>query len=222
MAEQIGRLFVAVDANIKPALSALKLLDEQANRTAKSMRTIGGANSGIDKTTVASKKAGDGAKKLGTEADKAAAGVKKLGSAAGGAGRPMNQLQTSMYRLSQSFINLRYGNPIGTVVGLTQSLGGIAGAAGGAAAGMGVAAAGMAGVAVAAAALAGGVVLAGAAMAKFGLQMAAQFETLNIQFTGLLGSAERATEEMQFLLTLGSQSVVPTEQLMEANRRHIV
>ena len=218
MAEQIGRLFVAVDANVKPALNALRMLDQQAIRTAQSMRTIGGSTPSIDKTAQASQKAATGAKKLGDESRKAADGVKKMGSAAGGAGRPLNQLQTSMYRLSQSFINMRYGNPIGTVVGLTQSMGGMAGAARGASAGMGVVATGMAGVAVAAAALVGGVVLAGGAMAKFGLQMAAQFETLNIQFTGLLGSAERATEEMQFLLTLGSQSVVPTEQLMEADR----
>jgi len=161
------------------------------------MRTIGGANGGLDKTAVASKKAGDGAKKLGTEADKAAAGVKKLGSAAGGAGRPMNQLQTSMYRLSQSFINLRYGNPI---------------------AGMGIVAAGMAGVAVAAAALVGVVVLAGGAIAKFGLQAAASLETLRIQFETLLPAGQAAADEIQFIQALGQQSIMPTEQIMEANR----
>ena len=215
----IGRLWIAVNADAKPALAQIAKLDTAMRNTATQARNLGGASGqGMDKTTQATNKAAQSATKLGTAANKAAGDVKKLGSAAGDVGRPLNQLQTSMYRLSQSFINMRYGNPIGTIVGLTQSMGGMAGAARGAASGMGVVATGMAGVAVAGAALVGGVVLAGAAMAKFGLQMAAQFETLNIQFTGLLGSAERATEEMQFLLTLGSQSVVPTEQLMEADR----
>ena len=218
MAEQIGRLFVAVDAKISPALTALKELDKQAIRTAQSMRTIGGANGGLDRTAVASKKAGDSAKQLGTAANKAAGDVKKLGSAAGGAGRPLNQLQTSMYRLSQSFINLRYGNPIGTVVGLTQSMGGMAGAARGASASIGVLGGGVAALVTAVVALGAGAVLAGGAIGKFGLQAASNLEMLRIQYEGLLGSAGRARAEVDYLLELGQQSIIPTEGLFEANR----
>ena len=78
----------------------------------------------------------------------------------------------------------------------------------GAAAGVGLAVAGI-GVAAAAASV---------KIARFGLEQAASLEMLNIQLTGLLGSAEKGAQEMEFLLNLGKESIVPTKSLIEADR----
>jgi hypothetical protein len=75
--------------------------------------------------------------------------------------------------------------------------------------------------AIAAAGLAVEAVIAGVTIkvAEFGIKTAASFETLQIQLEGLLGSAKKGKEEMDFLLNLGQTSIVPTESLIAASRQ---
>lgn len=75
-------------------------------------------------------------------------------------------------------------------------------------------------VALSAAVAAVGVGLAavGAKIAVEGLKQASNLEMLKIQYEGLLGSAAAAQAEVNSVLTLGTQSIVPTEQLLDANR----
>jgi tape measure domain-containing protein len=58
----------------------------------------------------------------------------------------------------------------------------------------------------------------GAKIAAEGLSAAADFEMLRIQYEGLLGSADAARREVDYVLKLGTTSIVPTEQLLDANR----
>ena len=180
----------------------------------------------------ASKAAADGL-------DDVAKSAKKAGDAARVTGKSLPTLNQGMYRLSQSFVNLRYGNPLGVIVGLTQAFSSMSksliGTASRAKEGVGsffqlknaakmtgVAALGLvkivAALTVALTALAA---IAGAALfklGKFGVDAAANLQTLRIQYEGLLGSAEKATAEVKYLQDVASKSVVPTESILEANR----
>jgi tape measure domain-containing protein len=79
--------------------------------------------------------------------------------------------------------------------------------------------AGLAGIAGIAGLAVAGVIGAAVKLSEFGVKAAASFETLTIQFTGLLQSEQRAREEMGFLLKLGQESIVPTQALMDADRQ---
>jgi hypothetical protein len=81
------------------------------------------------------------------------------------------------------------------------------------------AALGVAAIGVAAIAAAAGVVALGKKIADIGFQGAADLQMLEIQFTGLLGSAARAKEETDFLIELGKESIIPTQALMDADRQ---
>lgn len=83
------------------------------------------------------------------------------------------------------------------------------------------------GVAAAAAVPLVGVALTavGAKIAQFGLEQATNIEMLKIQYEGLLSGIEgignaaaAASREVQSVLQLGTESIVPTEQLLDANR----
>ena len=76
----------------------------------------------------------------------------------------------------------------------------------------------MAGIAAAVAAVGIGLTVVGVKLAKFGLTEAANLETLRIQYEGLLGTAAAGAAEVEYILNLGKESVVPTEGLLEANR----
>ncbi len=78
---------------------------------------------------------------------------------------------------------------------------------------------GIAGVGLAAATAAVGVGYLGKKLFDVGLQGAKSFQMLQLQLTGLLGSATAASQEMDFILNLGKTSIVPTEALLEANRQ---
>ncbi len=216
----VGRLWVAVDANIGPAITKLDLLDKKVREVKNNINTMGGnANataSGLQKTAAA-------AGKVSTEANKAARGVAEVGLRAQSAAKPMKALEAAMFRSSQAFINLRYGNPLGFLAGASQAAGSLGTALKGIAPAAGGAAAGMAGLiaAIAAAPVVVGVALTGigAAIAKSGVSAAADLEQLKISFEGMLGSAQAATEEVAFLQSLAQTSIVPTDQIMEANRQ---
>ena len=80
------------------------------------------------------------------------------------------------------------------------------------------AAIGLGAVAVAAVAAATAVVAVGVKIAEAGLKQASNLEMLKIQYEGLLGSAIAAQAEVNRVLELGTRSIVPTEQLLDANR----
>lgn len=58
----------------------------------------------------------------------------------------------------------------------------------------------------------------GVKIAQVGLEQATNLEMLKIQYEGLLGSAKKANAEVSRVLELGTRSIVPTEQLLDANR----
>jgi hypothetical protein len=109
--------------------------------------------------------------------------------------------------------NSAYGvaNAAQGVVKLTGAFTGMGAAAAGAAVGVGA-------VGIAATAVGAIMVAVGAKITTFGVQQAANFEMLQIQLTGLLGSAEAGKQEMDFLLNLGKDSIVPTQSLIQADR----
>jgi hypothetical protein len=72
------------------------------------------------------------------------------------------------------------------------------------------AAIGITGVGAAIAVVTAGVTIAGAKLAEWGIGLAANFQMLQIQMEGLLGSVGKAKDEFSFLMTLGKQSIVPT------------
>ena len=219
---EVGRLYVAVHANTTKAVQELDKLDKKARAAAEAVRQTGKAGQqgakGTDQNTKSSKKNQTQQDKTRKSTKKAGEEFTKMGKKAEAAGKPMANLRASMYRLSQSFINLRYGNPLGVLAGLAQ-----AGASGKAAfAGLGTTIAGVtAGVAALGVAIVGigaGIALAGAKIASFGLKAASNLEMLRIQYEGLLQSASRGAAEVDYVLKLGTESVVPTEGLLEANR----
>ena len=217
----IGNLWVTVGANVTPAIKEIDKLNKKAMRSGQILdKYVGGGSSGkgTDQLKAKVKGLGDQYDKTGKKAKAATDGIKKSGDGAKKASVQVGQLQTSMYRLSQSFINLRYGNPLGVFAGLTQSATSLSRAFSGMAGVIGkvikVVALGTAAVAAFGAA----VVAAGAVFAKFGLKSAVEIEFLTTQYQGLLGSAQKAAEEVQFILEMGKESVVPTEGLLEANR----
>ena len=133
MAQKMGGLFVTVDAdtqkalaNIRQVSAAAKLASQNFDKLKKSAGNAGGNNMarGLDKIKKSSDQAGKSSKKAGDE-------FQKTGKKAQAAGKPLANLQASMYRLSQSFINLRYGNPLGVFAGLTQSMASLGRAAAG-------------------------------------------------------------------------------------------
>ena len=214
----VGRLWVAVDANITPAMNALKALDAQAMKTAHHLNAMGSGSGGAQGGV---RGMANELKTANKAADATAQSVKKIGLHAQAATSPMKGLQASAYRMSQAFINLRYGNPIGMIAGVSQSASSAKSSFAGLASEMGMTtkAAGPMGAAVAAAVAAlGAVYVTAGLIGKSGLESAADLEMLRIQYEGLLGSAARASSEVDYLLQLGTQSVVPTEGLFEANR----
>ena len=216
----VGRLFVSVDANTTPAINALKRVSAQAYRTTQALNKInsGGSNTGMEKMAAGMDKTKKSTKGLGDEIDKTSKKFKGMGDQTKAVGKPIANLQAATYRLSQAFVNLRYGNPLGVFSGLTSA----ATSSGRAVSGMGgkfkLAAVGVGALVAAVAAVGVGIAAVGVKLAKFGLQQASTLETLRIQYEGLLGSAAAGAAEVEYILNLGKESVVPTEGLLEANR----
>jgi len=214
----VGNLYVSVGANVYPAIKAMRRLDKEVRRTKQSIQTMGARSSGTNKLTKDAKKAGDQLNKTSKAGKKAAKGVKQYGDAAKNARSATGNLVVSTKRLSEAFVNLRYGNPLGVFAGLTQgagSMGAAFGKAGGAAAALKV---GLVALAAAPVAVGAAFAAAGAKIAQFGLQEATNLEMLQLQYEGLLQSAERGAAEVDYILNLGRTSMVPTEGLLEANR----
>ena len=119
----VGRLFVSVDANTTPAINALKRVSAQAYRTTQALNKInsGGSNTGMEKMAAGMDKTKKSTKGLGDEIDKTSKKFKGMGDQTKAVGKPMANLQAATYRLSQSFVNLRYGNPLGVFSGLTSA-----------------------------------------------------------------------------------------------------
>ncbi len=219
---EVGRLYVAVNANTTKAVNELKKLDQAAKAAARQVRETGKAgqqgSKGTDQNTKSNKKNQQQQDKTKKSTKAAGDEFKKTGEKAKAAGKPLANLQASMYRLSQSFINLRYGNPLGVVAGLTQSFTSLGRSLGGISGKIAKVSAGIAGLVVAVAAIGTGIAYAGAKIATFGLKAASNLEMLRIQYEGLLQSAARGAAEVDYVLQLGTTSVVPTEGLLEANR----
>ncbi len=214
MPSSVGRLWVAVDADIRPAMTALKHLDAQALATSHRLRTMGG--SGSSDPTAGLRR---GMSQTAKAADEAARATHRIGNAARAAGSPMKNLQAATYRTSQAFINMRYGNPIGVLSGLSSAASSLRAALMGATGAAGGLAAGIVAIAVAAPVVGVALTAVGAAIAKSGIEGAAELEQLTISFEGMLGSAERAAQEVAFLQGLSTTSIVPTDQIMEADRQ---
>ena len=217
----IGNLWVTVGANVTPAIKEIDKLNKKAMRSGQILDKYVGGNrtgKGTDQLKAKVKGLGDQFDKTSKKAKGSSDSFKKTGDSAKKASVPVGQLQGAMYRLSQSFINLRYGNPIGVFAGLTQSITQLKRGAGGALGVLGGMKFAIAGIGVAAVAVAGSVTLLAGAFAKFGLTEAANLEMLRIQYEGLLNSASRGAAEVEYILNLGKESVVPTEGLLEANR----
>lgn len=81
------------------------------------------------------------------------------------------------------------------------------------------AAIGVAAIGVAAVAAGIGVGILAKKIADIGFQGAADLQMLQIQFEGLLGSAQRAKAETDFLIALGKESIIPTQALFDADRQ---
>lgn len=223
-AGNIGRLWVTVDADIKQFEAKIRKVEERLKSAANL------ANGEAKKMAGAFDGAASGANKASRAVDQTAAAAKR-------AQRPTTALNYTMLRLSQAFVNLRYGNPIGVIAGLSQAaasasrgFAGLSASAGGfgnllgkiiaSAKGFALAAAGVvAGLAAITVAISALTIAGGALIAKIGIKAAADLETLKIQYEAMLGSAKAAQDEVNFLLELGKTSVVPTEQLLEANRQ---
>ena len=216
----VGRLFVSVDANTTPAINALKRVSAQAYRTTQALNKInsGGSNTGMEKIAAGMDKTKKSTKGLGDEVDKTGKKLKGMGDQTKAVGKPMANLQAATYRLSQSFVNLRYGNPLGVFSGLTSAAVSTDRAMKGVGSRSKLMVAGFVAIGVAAAAAGAAIVAVGVKIASFGLKESANLETLRIQYEGLLGSAAAGAAEVEYILNLGKESVVPTEGLLEANR----
>ena len=216
--QNIGRLWVAIDADTKGLTKAFGEVESKLKGAQDKINGMGGSTSG------------GGMDKIAASAKKAAAGMEDTGNAAKRAMRPTTALNYTMLRLSQAFVNLRYGNPIGVIAGLGQAAAsasrGLKGmnlnvkSLGMSMKGLSLGAAGFAVILPAiATAIAALPVAASAMFAKVGLSAAADLEMLKIQYEGMLGSAERAQQEVDYLMALGAESVVPTSTILEANRQ---
>lgn len=80
-----------------------------------------------------------------------------------------------------------------------------------------VAAIGVAAIGVAALGAAAGVGALSYKIVNMGTQSAVGLETLQAGMTGLMGSTKGASQEMEYLLNLGKKSIVPTEQIIQAD-----
>jgi len=214
----IGRLYVSVGANVKPALKALNQVQNTAAKTSDALNKVGTGSNGAEKVAASSKKSSKSVKQLGDEASKTGQKLKRMGDQTKAVGKPIANLQAATYRLSQAFVNLRYGNPLGVFAGLSSAATSTGRAMGGMASKSKLVIGAMAGIAAAVAAVGIGLTVVGVKLAKFGLTEAANLETLRIQYEGLLGTAAAGAAEVEYILNLGKESVVPTEGLLEANR----
>ena len=214
----IGRLYVSVGANVKPALKALNQVQNTAAKTSAALNKVGTGSNGTEKVAASSKKSSKSVKQLGDEASKTGQKLKRMGDQTKAVGKPIANLQAATYRLSQAFVNLRYGNPLGVFAGLSSAATSTGRAMGGMASKSKLVIGAMAGIAAAVAAVGIGLTVVGVKLAKFGLTEAANLETLRIQYEGLLGTAAAGAAEVEYILNLGKESVVPTEGLLEANR----
>ena len=110
------------------------------------------------------------------------------------------------------------GNPAYALANLAQAGVKVTGVFSGVTASTVAMTAAIAAVPVAAVAAVGGITALGTKIAWLGLQNASSQQLLEIQFEGLLGSAQKAQSEVDYLLQMSTESLVPTEQLMEADR----
>jgi len=214
----VGNLYVSVGANVYPAIKAMRRLDKEVRRTKQSIQTMGSRSSGTNKLAKDAKKTGDQLNKTSKASKKAAKGVKQYGDAAKNARSSTGNLVVATKRLSEAFVNLRYGNPLGVFAGLTQGAGSMGAAFGKAGGSALLLKGGLAALAAAPVAVGVAFAAAGAKIAQFGLQEATNLEMLQLQYEGLLQSAERGAAEVDYILNLGRTSMVPTEGLLEANR----
>ena len=215
----VGRLFVSVDADSQPAINALKRVSAQAYKTTQALNKISAnGGKGMDKVVAGNEKARKSTEGLGKEVDKTSKKFKGMGNQTKAVGKPMANLQAATYRLSQAFVNLRYGNPLGVFSGLTSAATSTGRAMSGIASKSKLVIGAMAGITAAVAAVGIGLTVVGVKLAKFGLKESANLEMLRIQYEGLLGSAAAGAAEVEYILNLGKESVVPTEGLLEANR----
>jgi tape measure domain-containing protein len=214
----VGRLFVSVDADSQPAINALKRVSAQAYKTTQALNRISSGGKGMDKIVAGNDKAKKSTEALGKAGKKTGDQLAGMGKQTKAVGKPIANLQAATYRLSQAFVNLRYGNPLGVFSGLTSAATSTGRAMGGIATKSKLVIGAMAGIGAAVAAVGIGLTVVGVKLASFGLKEAANLETLRIQYEGLLGSAAAGAAEVEYILNLGKESVVPTEGLLEANR----
>jgi tape measure domain-containing protein len=270
---RVGGLYVAVGADVQPALNAIKNLQIQINNVARDMQRLGnmsvggGAGRAASAATnemsrmgqaaaatkshldalarahggemnaaqrmaaahqnVATKAAATRAQiaaltgeenRSATASDKAAASqerlarsISKSGQAARSGAGNFATLARSTFGMSQAFANIQYSNPAGVLSGLLGAVTAIPAAVNPMVVGFLAAGAALGGVAIAAGA-------ATTALGKFGTQAGGDLQMLKIRYEALLGSAERANKEVAFLQALSKESIVPTQDLADANR----
>lgn len=113
----------------------------------------------------------------------------------------------------------RSGNVGYGLAAITRYFGAMASEAGVAGAAVTAATVAVAAIGVAALAAAAGIAYLSTQIVEAGTQGAANFQLLQIQIGGLLGSASKGKEEFDWLLKLGQTSLVPTQSLVQADRQ---
>jgi hypothetical protein len=205
--KQIQATGRAADAQVREARRGATAAISESNRVLAQVSRASAAQEAAAKRTAdaqvrASKRA----------ADAAVRDAKKAGSVSKALGAGSQELFVGLGAARSG--NMFYGLAAGAryAKNLTAALGGASLA-------LTAVTLGAAAAAIAVAAIGAAVVYSIAKIVEFGVTTAASFETLSLQFTGLLGSASRAKSEMDFLLGLGMESIVPTQALMEADRQ---
>jgi hypothetical protein len=208
----------ASPAATKELRQLISVLGALHKRTIENTQAIQKLNGDIGKLGTAARRASGGVKDIGDKADDA---KEKMGvlEAAGRAALSGNSWLVTAVGAAQA---RNYGYAVGAVAQKMIAMGKAAGAAGGMAAGaaIGVAAVAIAAVAAAAAAAAA---IAGLAksVAQYGTEGAVELENLRFQMNGLLPTAKQTDEELQYLFKLGNRSAVPTEGLIELDKKLI-
>ena len=197
------------------AATASRQLATSSQKTSQNLRVESTSSRAL---TVSLQKSAQVGRQVSTSNNEISRTARRAATSMQGLGTAMRGAQAGMYRFSQSFVNLRYGNPLGVLVGLTQGFTSLAGAATkvGGPIGIAVLAIGAIAASAAGAALALGAFAVG--IGKFGIAAASSLEMTRISYEGLLGSAAKARVEVEQLQALAKQSIVPTQSLLDANR----
>lgn len=222
----VGGLYATVGLDISDAQRKLQALDRQFKGIfTSSSASTAPASGGMNRLSQSTRKATNEMRKADAAAKKTQQSISKLGRSsrrtatdAAGLKGQLKGISDTLSTTLASFGAARSGNYF---YGLSSGLQAVTrgfGAAGGAASGFGLSLGSIVASSLALVTLLGGVAVGLRKITQVSNQSAANLERLTVSFEALLGSQQRAAEELQFLIRAAEISPYFTEAIVSLDR----